>query len=84
MRKNLILYVNDFLEQIFLIFISLMKNILTWCLLGFTRIAFRARLVTEGRTAVQLVRKAVNHTTGLVKAFNEAPAKTMSTVFKIF
>lgn len=53
-----------------------MKNTLTLCLLGFTRTTFRACLVTEGKTAVLLVRKTANQTTGLVKAFDEAPAKT--------
>lgn len=60
--------------------VSLVKNSLTLCLLGLIRITLRALPVTEGRTAVQLVRKAANHTAGLVKAFNEAPANTMRRV----
>lgn len=54
----------------------MMKWVLTLCLLGCASTTFRARTVIEGRIAVQVVRNTASHTTGLMKAFNDAPNNT--------
>lgn len=45
------------------------RGSLTLCLSGLVRMMLRVWMVKEGRTAVQAVSRAVNHTTGLGKAF---------------
>ena len=44
----------------------------------------RAWAVTEGRTAVQAVSKAVSHTTGSMKALSDAPGQKQTEQSKLF
>lgn len=46
----------------------------TLCLLGFVNTTVRALMVIEGRTATQVVTNMVSQTSGLLKAFDDAPA----------